>query len=154
MNNNNNNFIDKFITKILSFFPKCILDIYNKHKEIWLYLIAGGLATMISISTQYLCAYVFKFNVIINTSISWICAVIFAFFMNKYIVFNNNKRSIKQAISFFLARILTYLIEVTIMYITVEILLQNEYVMKIIAQVIIIILNYILSKFIIFKRKK
>ena len=133
-------------------------NLIQKHKQILLYLIAGAISTFVSISIQYSLAYFLKWPVAINTSISWTCAVTCAFFLNKLIVFNakttNKKETAKQALKFFSARIMTYILEITFMCITVDILNQNEYIMKIIIQIIIIVLNYILSKFIVFNKKK
>ena len=143
----------KLLSKIITLFPPVIQNIYDKYQEIIIYLITGGLATLISFTAQFIPKYFMNTPVAVNTTISWICAVTFAFFANKFWVFQSeSKNYIQEALKFYAARIITYFIELTLLIITVELLNQNEYIMKIIAQIIIIILNYIFSKFLIFRR--
>ena len=148
--------LDALIKKILSVFPKFIRDFYYKHESVMLYLIVGAMTTAVSIITQYIPAF-FGLPTEVNTAISWICAVTFAFFTNKVWVFKDEAREtadwIRQALSFYGARLATLFMELGFMVLTVRILAQNEYIMKIIAQIFILIVNYILSKFLIFKKK-
>ena len=84
-------------------------------------------------------------------------AVIFMNFMNKYFVLktkaNNKVEVIKDFFHFVIARIFTLVIETGILYLGSEIINMNDIFVKIIAQITIIILNYILSKLFIFKKK-
>ena len=148
--------LDKLIRKILSVFPKFIQELYDKYESAILYLIVGGMTTVVSLITQYIPAFL-GLPTEVNTVISWVCAVTFAFFTNKVWVFknNSNKRSdwIRQAFSFYGARIVTLLLELGFMILTVRVLHQNEYIMKLIAQIFIIILNYFFSKLIVFRKK-
>ena len=131
--------------------------LYNKYSEIIRYLIIGVLTTLISILVYYLITKTLfnpqdKIELQIADIISWIAAVTFAFFTNKIIVFKRkNKTSLKEVFSFFSSRIITLLIEMLIMFIFVSLLGFNDKIIKIIAQVIVIILNYVFSKFIVFK---
>ena len=137
-----------------------IKDLYNKYSEIIRYLIIGGLTTIISIAVYYVVTKTFlnpqdKLELQIAEVISWIVAVTFAYFTNKIIVFKiKEKSTFKEALSFFSSRIVTLLIEMLIMYIFVSLLGFNDKIIKIIAQFIVIILNYIFSKFIVFKKIK
>ena len=146
---------DKIIAKILSVFPKFIRDFYYKHESVMLYLIVGAMTTAVSVITQYIPAF-FGLPIEINTTISWICAATFAFFTNKAWVFRNDEKSkaawIKQAASFYGARLFTFAFEFAFMVITVRILKQNEYIMKLIAQVFVLVVNYLFSKFFIFRK--
>ena len=148
--------MDKLIRKILSVFPKWIQDFYDKHESVLLYLIVGAMTTVISIGTQYIAIY-FGLPTEINTTISWICAVTFAFFTNKVWVFKNESKTRKdwlsQAAAFYGARLVTYFLELGFMSFTVRVLMQNEYVMKLIAQIFILVLNYLFSKLVIFRKK-
>ena len=148
--------LDALIKKILSFFPGSIRDFYYKHESVMLYLIVGAMTTVISLIAQYIPAF-FGLPTAVNTTISWICAVTFAFFTNKVWVFKDEAREmsdwIKQAFAFYGARLVTYFAELGFMLLTVDVLDQNEYIMKLIAQIFIIIVNYFFSKLVIFRKK-
>jgi len=133
-----------------------IKELYNKYREVISYLFFGGLTTLVSISTQFIADYVGA-GTILATTISWVCAVTYAFFVNKIFVFQNKsdkKREwLSQAAAFYGARLTTYFMELGFMVLTVDVLGFNMHLMKIVAQVFIIIGNYLLSKFLIFKKK-
>ena len=148
--------LDKLIRKILSVFPKFVQELYDKYESVILYLIVGAMTTAVSLIAQYIPAFI-GLPTEVNTVISWVCAVTFAFFTNKVWVFknNSNERSdwIRQAFSFYGARVVTLLLEIGFMSLTVRVLHQNEYIMKLIAQVFILILNYLFSKLVVFRKK-
>jgi putative flippase GtrA len=95
---------------------------------------------------------------LIATVVTWVCAVAFAFVVNKVFVFRNKsakKREwLKQAAAFYAARLATLALETGFIAVTVMLLVWNEALMIIIAQVFILIGNYVLSKFVIFAKKK
>lgn len=148
--------VDKLINKILSVFPKTVQDFYTRHESALLYIIVGGMTTAVSVIAQYVPAYM-GLPTEANTTISWICAVTFAFFANKVWVFKNRENTgkdwISQAAAFYGARAVTYFMELGFMSLTVRVLHQNEYVMKLIAQVFILVINYLFSKLFIFRKK-
>ncbi len=148
--------VDKLIRKILSVFPEPIQNFYDRHESVLLYLVVGGMTTAIAIITQYIPAYL-ELPTEVNTTISWICAVTFAFFANKVWVFKNKsdtgKDWISQAAAFYGARAVTYFMELGFMILTVRVLRQNEYIMKLIAQIFILVINYLFSKLVIFRKK-
>lgn len=148
--------LDALIKKILSVFPRFIRDFYYKHESVMLYLIVGAMTTVVSLITQYVPTF-FGLPTAVNTTISWICAVTFAFFTNKVWVFKDEAREksdwINQALSFYAARLVTYFAELGFMILTVDVLSQNEYIMKLIAQIFVLIVNYLFSKLLIFRKK-
>ena len=91
------------------------------------------------------------------TVIAWTVAVIFAFVTNKLIVFESKswKPAVagKEFIGFIGARLFSPLVELLCMFIMVTLLHWNEFVAKVIVQIIVVILNYVFSKLIIFKNK-
>jgi len=130
-----------------------IFRFYLKHEEMINYLIAGGLTTFISIFSYYLLRFIIN-DYYINTALSWIIAVTFAFIVNKVYVFKSkNENKTKQYIKFTGSRIATLLIELLLMFIFVKLLKINDMVVKIFIQVIVIVLNYILSKLYVFKKE-
>ena len=86
--------------------------------------------------------------------VSWIFSVTFAYFTNrKYVFKSKNKISFKEGISFYISRIGTLFLDMLMMYVFVTVLGFNDKIIKFVVQIIVIILNYILSKFIVFKKK-
>ena len=138
---------------------KSIKELFYKYEEIISYLIVGGLTTMVSLITYYLLVYtILDPNIGIELQIanivSWIFSVTFAYFTNrKYVFKSKNKISFKEGISFYRSRIGTLFLDMLMMYVFVTVLGFNDKIIKFVVQIIVIILNYILSKFIVFKKK-
>ena len=139
---------------------KKLKEMYKKYEEIIMYLIIGGLTTLVNILVYFLVTHTFlnpgdKLELQIAEVISWIVAVVFAYYTNrKYVFRRKNKASLKEATSFFTSRLSTLLIEMLIMYIFVSELKFDDKIIKIIAQIVVIVLNYVFSKFIVFKKEK
>lgn len=130
-----------------------LFDLYKKYKEIINYLIFGGLTTLISIVTYALFAKVFHIDYLISNVLSWIIAVLFAYITNKIFVFESkSKKNIKEITSFFFFRVVSLIMEMVILYIFVDMLHIDDLVTKIIAQVIVIVSNYVFSKVFVFKK--
>lgn len=136
-----------------------MIKTYKKYEELINYLIIGVLTTVVSLATYYLLTLT-----VLNASnaiylqianiIAWLVSVTFAYFTNRRFVFKvQNKSNIHEGINFYLSRISTLLIDMIIMYIFVSLLKFDNRIMKLITQIVIIILNYVLSKFIVFKNK-
>ena len=140
-----------------------IQDLFKKHKEIILYLIFDVLTTIVSLVSKYILLFTFldaKNPVQLQTSIiiSWIIAVLFAYFTNRTYVFESkNKNKIKEFTSFTAARISTLFLEMFIMWFFVTLLKLNTnlwvVISTIISQVAVTIANYVLSKLLVFKNK-
>ena len=131
-------------------------SVYLNNKEIINYLIIGGLTTLVSLIIYYILVLTIlnpenSIELQIANIISWICAVTFAYFTNRKYVFESKNKSKKELIKFFLLRIGTLLIDMALMYIFVSTLHFNDKIIKIIVQIVVIILNYIFSKFFVFK---
>ena len=137
-----------------------IKEIYNKYKEIINYLIFGILTTLVSLGTYYLLVLTIlnpdnALELQIANIISWITCVTFAYITNrKYVFDSKNSNILKEATQFYIARLAVLLIDMTLMYIFVSKLHYNDKLIKLIIQIIITITNYILSKLLIFKKKK
>lgn len=148
---------ERFIHKIVGIFPECIQKLYYKYESALLYIFFGALTTLVSIGTQYI-AYAVGLGTAASTAVSWICAVLFAFFTNKVFVFGSKsfekKLFLRELFSFIGARLFSFLLELGFMLVTVDVLSLNKFVMKLIAQVFVLVLNYIFSRFLIFKKKK
>ncbi len=138
---------------------KKIMIVYKKYEEIINYIIVGGFTTFVSLATYYISVLTFlnpnnPFQLQVANVVSWICAVTFAYFANKKFVFKNNSENLSSAIKFFLSRVSTLLIDMASMYVFVSLLNINDKISKILVQFLVLILNYIFSKFIVFKENK
>lgn len=131
-------------------------NLFNKHKEIILYCIFGALTTIVNIITYYTFSHVFDINYMISNTIAWIISVLFAYVTNKIYVFKSYniklRYLIKEFSTFVSCRLLSGILDIGIMYIFVDVLNLNDFVIKIVANIIVIIINYILSKVMIFKK--
>lgn len=136
-----------------------LLVLYKKYEEVINYLIVGVLTTIVSwaaawIAEQLLDADISWQNAVINT-ISWVAGVVFGYFTNrKYVFKSTNPQMVKEFISFAGGRISTLLLDVVIMFVTVNLLHMHYWVAKIfISAVLVMIANYVLSKVFVFKKK-
>ena len=131
-------------------------SLYKKYKEIINYLIFGGLTTLISIDTYTIFTKICNIDYLISNVLSWIIAVLFAFITNKLFVFESKSKDkklvSKEITNFFFFRIVSLGIEMVIMYTFVDLLSINDLITKVIAQVIVILSNYIFSKVFVFKK--
>ena len=137
---------------------KGFVEWYLKHQEGMRYLVFGALATVVNIVSYDICYYAFHISNGISNAIAWVAGAVFAYFTNKMCVFNSKTNGIKdlirEAVSFFGFRLVTFAFDQAIMLYTVDKLLWNAGLMKIIANIIVIILNFVFSKLIIFKNNK
>lgn len=158
--------------------------LYRKYEDVILYIVFGVLTTVVSFVTQFLASGCLGTPVMVSTSISWVCAVTFAYVTNRKYVFKSEEHGAAgiaaEAARFYGARIATYFMEVLIMVLCADkfsgffINLMNlesldytsgpvsafrdpaglnEMIFKLIANVIILISNYILSKLLVFRKK-
>lgn len=141
-----------------------IIELYKKYKEVINYLIFGVLTTIVSLVTKYLLLFTIldasnALQLQIAVVISWIVACMFAYITNRIWVFESKTTNIiKEMTKFFVARLATLGMEMLIMFVFVTALGLNSdmwvIVWTLVAQVAIIIGNYILSKLIVFKNKE
>lgn len=153
--------MERFIKACVSVLPKKWQDIYYKYEEKWLYLVFGGLTTVVSIVTKLIAfaaipgEAVWEESVVVT--ISWICSVTFAFFPNKKYVFKNETKTKKEFwkvfFSFYGSRLATFFMEQLIFFVFCTWLDINEVVITFASQVLIFIANYVLSKFFVFRNK-
>ena len=122
-------------------------------REILLYVFFGAITTLINTVAYWMLYYVADVSNTISNIISWILAVVFAYITNKIWVFEKgNKSTLKEATEFFASRISTGVLDIIIMYVAVEVLYLEGGIIKIISNVIVIILNYLLSKLFVFRK--
>lgn len=130
----------------------------KKYQEIIRYCVIGGISMLITLVSYYLLVNTLLdanngIQLQIANIISWLLAVIFAYFANRSYVFSSKNINVKREFaSFFLSRLLTLFFDVFLMFLLVTFLGFNDRLMKIIVEIIITITNYLTSKFIVFKK--
>lgn len=132
-----------------------IIQICKQYRDVISYAIFGVLTTIVNIITYYVSAHFFGLSVMQSTIIAWVLAVLFAYITNRKWVFHSNARSVceiaKELTAFFTCRLTTGFIDIGCMFVFVDILNINDIIVKAAANILVIILNYIASKIIIFK---
>lgn len=136
---------------------KKLKEIYIKYKEIILYVIFGGLTTVINYAI-YAFMVLLKIDIYTSNITAWVGAVLFAYLTNRKMVFNseaNGKKSIIiEILSFYGARVFSLAVETGLLFVCVSLMGMNEWITKLVLQVVVIVLNYIFSKFLVFRKKK
>lgn len=124
--------------------------------EVIKYIIFGVGTTLINIISFMGLGYL-GLDYRISNIIAWILSVIFAFYTNKKYVFNSKSTEIKvlkkELVTFISARLFSLIVDMGLMILLINFMNINELFSKISVNVIIIIINYILSKFCIFKER-
>ena len=160
--------MEKLIAWVISRMPKPIQKLWYDHESVWMYIIVGGLTTVVSLIFQVLPTALFNqlhvagwLNTFLATTISWIVAVTFAFFTNKKYVFKSGTHTKaafwREFVMFYSARFVTYFLELAMMelgnHLNGKIVTWRSFMVKIAAQVVILILNYLFSKLVVFKKR-
>ncbi len=134
--------------------------LYEKYKDLIPYAFFGVCTTVVNVVIYYLCYNVTGIPNVPSTIIAWFFAVVFAFITNKLWVFKSKsfekKILVHEILTFFGCRLATGVLDVVIMWIAVDLMSWNETIWKIISNILVIIINYIASRLVIFKngRKK
>lgn len=141
-------------------------------KEIINYIIFGVLTTVVNFIVYWLFNRILGKNYyLVSNVIAWIAAVAFAYVTNKVLVFESKvtqpKALVKEIVEFFIARLFSLGIEEAGLLILVDLMMfknisfelftfniTGELVAKIILALVVVVLNYIFSKFIIFKKDR
>lgn len=123
--------------------------------EVVSYLIFGVLTTVVNFVVYFACTTLGHINYLIANALAWFAAVTFAYVTNKIFVFESKATGIsglfREAVSFYGFRLLSGVMDMAIMFISVSIIGISDGVAKLITQVVVTILNYLFSKFFIFK---
>ena len=152
----------KFFLKLM---PKSIQDLFYKYESVWRYCYYGAWTTVVSIISKLVgqkvieaMGYSIQSTIpnLVNTTISWVIAVTFAFVVNKKYVFmsktNTTKELMFEAVTFYGGRVVTYFLEAGIMLLTTSYLKWNYVLMTILTQFIILAINYVISKLVTFRK--
>ena len=138
--------------------PSYLKRFINYNKHIVLYFVFGVLTTVVNLISFYIFAEILQIETIPATIWAWIVAVAFAFITNRLYVFESTAKThaaiLREAILFFIARLVTLGIEVFIMWLSVDVCGQNKLIWKVFCNIITIVVNYALSKAVVFSSSR
>ena len=128
-----------------------------KYWDILSYLVFGVLTTVVNYAVYLPIYNLLGLSAAVSNVIAWVAAVAFAFLTNKPFVFKSHDWSAKTVIpeltKFVSCRIASGAMETVILLLTVDLLGWNGNIWKLITQVLVVILNYVTSKLVVFRKK-
>lgn len=128
------------------------------NRETVVYVIAGVMTTAVNMATYYILCYWVLMNHLIANIIAWVVAVTFAYFINAGWVFRDKRATVRDELlkmmKFFLARLFSLGVEEGGLFLFVNLLKLNNMAVKAGLAVIVIVINYVWSKFYVFTSKK
>jgi len=134
---------------------------FLQQKKLWepiTYLFFGGLTTVVNIVAYLVFREGFGFYYQTANVISWIASVLFAYFTNKLWVFEAKTETKQESWAafgkFIFFRVLSLGLDMLCMYLFISILATGDLVAKLVTQVVVVLANYVFSKFLIFNTKK
>lgn len=136
---------------------KKILGLIKKYRSLIAYGVFGVLTTLVNIGIYYLCYEKAGMSNTLSNICAWTVAVLFAYLTNKVWVFESHSWKWadlkREVVSFMGCRMATGVMDLFIMYICVDLMHWHATLMKVLSNVLVIILNYVFSKLVIFKQK-
>jgi len=134
-----------------------IKKLVEKHWDILSYLFFGGLTTLVNYIVYLPCYNLLHLSAAVSNGIAWVAAVAFAFLTNKPFVFKSHDWSPKtlwpELVKFVGCRVGSGLLETGILFLCVDLLNWNGNVWKLVTSVLVVILNYVGSKLLVFRGK-
>lgn len=131
--------------------------LWDTYKDLIPYAFFGVCTTGVNVIFYWLFAHVLGQGIMLSTITAWILAVLFAYFTNKKCVFHSRAKSTgdiaKELFYFFGCRIATGVLDWACMYVFVTLLGCNDVLVKVASNILVIILNYVASKFLIFREE-
>lgn len=136
---------------------KTFLKLTKKYRSLIAYAVFGGLTTIVNIVAYSGCYNGLQFSNTLSNVIAWVLSVTFAYLTNKAWVFESRSwkwNVLRREITTFVScRLATGIMDIVIMYLCVDVLGWPALLMKVVSNVLVIVLNYIFSKLVIFKKK-
>lgn len=134
---------------------RCLLE---KHREVLVYLVFGFLTTVVNYLVYLPLHNSASMLASLANVIAWVVAVIFSFLTNKPFVFKSNDWSTRTVLSelakFVGSRLSSLVVETVFLLITVDIASWDGVIMKLFISVVVIVMNYVTSKFLVFKKDR
>lgn len=137
---------------------KLLKSLFLKYKELILYVFFGGLTTLVNWAGYWLLADVFRVPYLWATAIAQVLSILFAYVTNRIWVFESKAKGFSavfwEMVRFFGCRAASFVLDLLCMRIGVGGLHVNDMVMKLLSNVIVVIVNYVFSKLIVFRKPK
>lgn len=134
-----------------------IWNLVKKYKEILLYLIFGVLTTLCNIVSYFVLSDLLHIHYLVANALAWVLSVLFAYVTNRTWVFESKSQGLAAILRemglFFGCRLLSGVFDMAFMFVAVDLLAMGDMIAKIVSNVVVIVLNYLFSKLIIFKKK-
>lgn len=135
---------------------KKIRSLIEKHYDILAYLFFGVLTTVVNYVVYLPCYNLLGLSAALSNVIAWVVAVAFAYLTNKPFVFHSHDWSAKAVVpeltKFVGSRVASGALETGIIFVTVDCLQWNGNVMKLVTSVLVVVLNYVASKLLVFRK--
>lgn len=123
-----------------------------------MYIIVGVCTMIVSLVSYFIMANTLQMYYQAANIISWVLAVAFAYVTNKKYVFKSSYTSVqattKELVSFVSSRVASLLVEILSMFFFVQVCQIDDNIVKLMNQVLVTVLNYIFSKFWVFRKEK
>lgn len=133
-----------------------ISALLHRYKSQILYLFFGVCTTLVNVAVYGVCAHMAALSTTVSTVIAWVVAVLFAYITNRTWVFESRARTVSGVLrelwSFLLCRLATGALDLAIMYLCVDRLGLPDMPVKLLSNLLVIVLNYVASKLIIFAK--
>ncbi len=120
--------------------------------QIFRYIMTGGMTTGVNYIV-YIALMALSVNYLLANTIAWLCAVTFAYFANREVVFHSTGQKTQEFIQFFSLRAVTLVIENLLLLLLVSYIGAGSLAAKIFVSVITVVLNYFACKYSIFKER-
>ncbi len=132
-------------------------DLIHRHYDILVYLVFGVLTTVVNYIVYLPCYNLLHLGASVSNLIAWAFSVLFAFLTNKPFVFRSHDWSAKTVLPeltrFVACRVGSGLLETLILFVAVDLMHGNGNLFKLITSVLVVIINYIGSKLLVFRKK-
>ena len=133
-----------------------IRNLIVKYWDVLAYLFFGVLTTVVNYLVYLPCYNLLGMSAAVSNAVAWVVAVAFAYLTNKPWVFKSHDWSMKTVIpelsKFVGCRVGSGVLETGIIFLTVDLFCWNGNVMKLVTSVLTVVLNYIGSKLLVFKK--
>ena len=130
--------------------------LFHKYYDLITYLIFGVLTTVVNYVVYLPCYNLLSMSSAVSNMIAWVAAVAFAFLTNKPFVFRSHDwspKTVARELSAFLAtRIGSGVLETLILFLAVDLLSWNGNLWKLLTSVIVVVVNYLGSKLLVFRK--
>lgn len=136
---------------------KKIPTLIEKYSAVISYLFFGVLTTAVNYLVYFPCCNWLHLSPVLSNILAWAVSVIFAYLTNKPFVFHNHDWShqtiIPEFSKFVSGRFFSGALETGLIFVSVELLAQNENITKLLTSVLVVIANYLISKLLVFRQK-